>query len=188
MRVEEARELRVRDLHDLPYKRLHVARAHSEGGSIGPTKTKKSRFVPLTDEAWQVAKRLRGAKAADDLLICTANGNVIRQKGFRRATRWDDSAKTVWKAEADLVRRPQARRDWRPTGRGHRIYDLRHTAATLWLEEGLSLTTVAQWLGHASVTTTARYSHWLGQGADRTALDLLNKRRSDTEVTEGREA
>lgn len=188
MRIEEAREVRVRDLQELPYKRLHISRAHPEGGSIGPTKTHKSRHVPLTEEAWQIAAHLRAGKSPDDLLIATVNGKVIREKGFRRATRWDESSKADWKDEADLVRRPQSRRSWTATGRGRRLYDLRHTAATLWLEEGVSLATVAQWLGHASVTTTAIYTHWLGHDADRAALALLNSRGSDKKVTEGREA
>lgn len=188
VRLEEARELRVSDLQELPYRRLRIARAHPEGGSIGPTKTKKSRHVPLTDEAWTIARRLRGTKDGEDLLLTTASGKVIRDKGFRRATRWDESSKRAWKEEADLKRAPQSRRRWEPTGRGRRLYDLRHTAATLWLEQGVSLATVAQWLGHASVTTTAIYTHWLGHDADRAALELLNTRQSDTKVTEGREA
>lgn len=187
-RPEEARALRLSDLQQVPHRRLRIERAHPEGGEVGPTKTKKSRHVPLTDEAWEVAQRLVAGRTGNELLLVTGSGAILRDKGFRVSTRWDDSAKRFWKPEEDLVRAPYRREGWKSTGRGRRLYDLRHTAATLWLDEGLSLATVAKWLGHSSVTTTAIYTHWLGDDADRAAVAKLNRRRSDNEVTEGREA
>ena len=48
----------------------------------------------------------------------------------------------------------------RPPGRA--LHDLRHSAATLWLEAGLPLKLVQELLGHASMTITADvYSHIL---------------------------
>jgi integrase len=41
-----------------------------------------------------------------------------------------------------------------------RLQDLRHTAATLWHEDGIPLSVVSRWLGHASVAVTDRvYVH-----------------------------
>jgi len=54
---------------------------------------------------------------------------------------------------------------WRPTLKRLglspvRLHDLRHSAATLWLEAGLPLKLVQELLGHASMTITADvYSH-----------------------------
>lgn len=41
-----------------------------------------------------------------------------------------------------------------------RVHDLRHTAATLWYEDGIPLSVISRWLGHASVAVTDRvYVH-----------------------------
>jgi integrase len=38
-----------------------------------------------------------------------------------------------------------------------RFHDLRHSAATLMLAEGVPLVVVSEWLGHSSVATTAAF-------------------------------
>jgi integrase len=38
--------------------------------------------------------------------------------------------------------------------RGVRLYDLRHTAATLWLSQGVHFMQASKWLGHSSYTLT----------------------------------
>jgi integrase len=40
-----------------------------------------------------------------------------------------------------------------PVSRAGGRYDLRHSAASLWLHEGRSVIEVAQWLGHAPTMT-----------------------------------
>ena len=50
----------------------------------------------------------------------------------------------------------------RKYGFSFRLHDLRHTFATRCIESGISVFTVSKWLGHSSVTTTARiYAHLL---------------------------
>jgi integrase len=58
-----------------------------------------------------------------------------------------------------------------------RIHDLRHTAACLWLARGVDPGTVQAWMGHESIATTNLYLHFLGTGAHRTGLELLNRPR-----------
>jgi integrase len=54
-----------------------------------------------------------------------------------------------------------------------RLHDLRHSAATLWLEAGLPIKLVQELLGYASMTITADvYSHIL-PGYRRQAADVL---------------
>jgi integrase len=67
---------------------------------------------------------------------------------------------------------------WPTTGRGRRLYDLRHTAARVWLAAGVPASTVQAWLGHSSLQTTQIYVHYLGDSADQAGLEVLNRRGS----------
>lgn len=163
LRFGEAREVRVRDLQRVPLPRLTVSRSNPEGGAgVKKTKSGRARHVVLSDEALELALKLAQGKGPEDLLLTTRRGAMLHHTAFKRATAW--SAK----------------------GRGRRLHDLRHTAACLWLEAGLPITTVKQYLGHASVTTTEKYLHYLGDDADRLALQRLNDARGDMGVTKRR--
>jgi len=51
---------------------------------------------------------------------------------------------------------------------GFRVYDLRHTFASLLLAQGAPITYVAAQLGHARPTTTLQfYAHWIPNGTER---------------------
>ena len=68
--------------------------------------------------------------------------------------------------------------------------DFRHTAITNWLG-GMTVdaATVRQWAGHASLTTTSRYAHWLGVDSDRAAIERINNARASRgQATERRDA
>jgi hypothetical protein len=55
-----------------------------------------------------------------------------------------------------------------------RLYDLRHTSASLLLAQNAPITYVAAQLGHAKPTTTLRwYAHWLPTNR-RTYVDALD--------------
>jgi integrase len=55
------------------------------------------------------------------------------------------------------------------------FHDLRHTAATIWLKNGVDIKTVQAWLGHASAKLTLdTYAHYMGTNADLTSIALLN--------------
>jgi integrase len=66
---------------------------------------------------------------------------------------WDQHVFYQWHLK------PAARRIGVP---GLRLHDLRHTAATLWHEDGIPLSVISRWLGHASVAVTDQvYVHLL---------------------------
>lgn len=49
------------------------------------------------------------------------------------------------------------------------------TAACLWLARGVDPVTVQAWMGHASISTTNIYLHYLGTTADRAGSAQLNR-------------
>ncbi len=44
--------------------------------------------------------------------------------------------------------------------RGVRFHDLRHTYASLGVQNGIALETMSRILGHSTILTTMRYAHW----------------------------
>lgn len=150
LRWGEARALRVSDLRDVPTPGVRVSRSQSEQMTLKTTKGRAARTVPLpnrllpTVEAWAVGK------SPDDWLITGERGGRLNRN------------RLVEQAE------------WKRLSAGRRLHDLRHTAACIWLTRGVDLATVSAWLGHASVSITNKYVHYLGSAADRAALALLN--------------
>jgi hypothetical protein len=61
-----------------------------------------------------------------------------------------------------------------PGAQGGRLYDLRHTFASLLLAQNAPITYVSAPLGHTDATTTLRwYARWLPR-TDRRAVDMLD--------------
>jgi len=52
------------------------------------------------------------------------------------------------------------------------VHSLRHSYATFLLENGFSVRTIQEWLGHKSPATTSAYTHMTAQGAQAAALLL----------------
>lgn len=148
-----ARSLRVSDLVEVPTPGLLVRRSDPEGVGVKSTKGRRSRRVPLANRVLPIVRRMAEGKEPGDLLLTTESGAKLHRTAVLRSLKWEQ------------------------TGAGHRIHDLRHTAACLWLARGVDLATVQGWMGHESIATTDRYVHFLGSGADAAGLKLLNSRR-----------
>ena len=151
LRWSELREVRVADFVEVPVPRLVIRRAQPEGIGTKRPKSGRTRHVPLVDAVLPLVKSMTVGKGPNDLLVTTENGARLYATAFKNSTHWAE------------------------TGRGRRLHDLRHTAACLWLEAGVSPTTVQAWMGHADLTTTQRYLHYLGTSADETGLSQLNQ-------------
>lgn len=139
-------------VQELPRPALRVTRSKPDGVPVrSATKGGKARTVPLTTEAASIVLPLLNGRSPDDLVFPSASGNFRAGNNWKRDVHWKDH------------------------GRGRRVQDLRHTAATLWLSNGVDLKTVHSWLGHSSAKLTAdTYAHWMGSDADTAAIDRLN--------------
>jgi len=130
-------------------RKVVFRRAFSEG-VLGPTKTGKTRHVPLTPalaEALKAIKHLRGAH-----VFCNPDG----------------SAFSLWQLHERLegaCRRAGLRRI--------RWHDTRHSFASQLTSAGVPLRQVQDYLGHTTIAMTMRYAHLApNDGADmRRALD-----------------
>lgn len=161
MRPEEYLGLQWRDI-DFDKGILRVERKvryNRKGGGwyFGPLKTEKSRrSFPLDEplilalrrhkiEQWQMRHdRFEKNKKYErlDLVFASETGTPLSARNLQR-----DSFKPVLKA----AKVPDIR-----------LYDLRHTCATLHLLEGTDIKTVSEWLGHANPDETLRtYAHVL---------------------------
>lgn len=61
-----------------------------------------------------------------------------------------------------------------PLAPGYRLHDLRHSAITAWVDQGVELATVQRWAGHQSLKTTNRYVHATDR-AECAAVTLLKE-------------
>lgn len=150
LRWSEARSVRVADFMEVPTPGLLVRRAAPEGVSTKSTKGRRSRRVPLADRVLPIVRGFAEDKRASDLLFTTERGAVLHRTPVARTL------------------------DWKKTGHGRRIHDLRHTAACLWLTRGVDPGTVQAWMGHESIATTYLYLHFLGTTAHAAGLERLN--------------
>jgi integrase len=180
LRLGEALGLLWSDL-DLDRAELRVQRSlvrptHGTDWLLEAPKTEKSRrAVPLLARTVDALKWHRTRQEAQRITA----GAAYAEHGFVFATPSGEPLQgtVVYKYHW----RPTLTRLGLPTVR---LHDLRHSAATLWLEAGLPLKLVQELLGHASMTITADvYSHIL-PAYRRQAADVLAAHLDQARSTE----
>ena len=136
---------------------------HSKAGCLlDDTKRKRSRrVVKLQDFVLKALMGLRnlepllndtGCQVEHDLIFRSGTGSPLRQRNVKREFR-------RLLATAGI--------------RSIRLYDLRHTAATLAVAAGVSVKVISDQLGHASISfTLERYSHVLPSIQDEAAAKV----------------
>lgn len=102
---------------------------------IPTSKTGKSRRLPLP-------------QAAVDIIDAVPKGTPFLFPNPRNPKAHLRSIKHGWQAAREAAGLPDLR-----------IHDLRHSAASAWINNGVGLATVGKLLGHANLASSARYSH-----------------------------
>ena len=170
LRPGEAYALEVEDI-DFTARKIHIDKALSMG-AVGPTKTGTRRSVDMSLElagilrdfvVWRGKEKLRSGWAEmPATLFFNAEGRALDESKVRK-----QFARALKDAELS----------------GFRLYDCRHTFASLLLNAGTPITYVATQLGHAKPTTTLQwYAHFLPSNDDHRfvdALDRVPQQRSD---------
>jgi integrase len=156
---------------DIRERTINVERA-ADDGEIKATKTGNRRSARLmapvkTDlAAWRLAS---GRPADDALVFPSAAGNVWREHDWRN-----------WR-----------RRTFQPAAQPlglTRPYDLRHSAASLWLHEGRSVVEVGAWLGHSPTMCLSTYAHVVDELRDAPRVDAEQAIRTAREGDQRRTA
>jgi integrase len=144
---------------------LMIANLDLDRGSVSVTRT-VTRNRKLDEWVVGTPKTRRGRRDVpildDDLIDAMAEyldthpraGELSAPLFYGRATGGHDHDPTKpWDAHvfAQWHLKPAAARIGVPS---LRLHDLRHTAATLWYEDGIPLSVISRWLGHASVAVT----------------------------------
>lgn len=156
LRWGELAALRVRDVQLVPYPAFRVSRSRPDGQPVRVTKSGKVRTVPLAADLIPLIEPRITGMDPNAPVFPDAKGGMRLNSNWKRATRWTE------------------------VSRGRRVHDLRHTAATLWLQMGVDLKTVQAWLGHSSAKLTAdTYAHWMGTDADAAAIARVNASLGD---------
>ncbi len=162
LRPSEALALRPGDLN-LRERSVRVERAMDLDGRVKPTKTEETRSVDLSDTlirrlsdyvTWLEAEAIAGGQSEASWLFPGDQGRPLSERYVRRVFE-----RALRKAELPHFR----------------VYDLRHTYASILLSEGVPLLYVSIQLGHSKPTTTLRYyAKWIPSG-DRRYVDVLDR-------------
>jgi integrase len=162
IRWGELCSLRVFDLLQEPYPAIMVRQSESDGYDPADPKSGKPRRVPLDDRAAEILTARALNKGRNDRLFENARGNKLLAAGLTRSVNWPAIAP------------------------GKRLYDLRHTAATLWLQSGIDIATVAAWLGHSNSAITHRtYLHYMKTDSDLSGIARINARAAEKKLETG---
>jgi integrase len=171
LRISEAIGLEWKDI-DIAGREIRVARAISHG-RLGTPKSGHGRLVDLSDQT---------AEALQRHLIEQKKAALVSGRGA--VSQWVFSTEDGRPATEDRIRRAFARALAGAGLPGHlTVHSLRHTFASLLLQQGESPAYVQRQLGHASIQLTVdTYGRWLPAG-NKAAVNRLDDQGGSRMVT-----
>lgn len=160
-RVQEVIDIRA---HDLQLARPYQVRLFGKG--------RKERYCPLWPKTARVLASFCEERQidlrSDTTVFLNHRGATLTRFGVRYIL-----AKHVDRARADVA--TLGRKRLHP-------HSMRHSTAVALLKSGVDLTTISQWLGHASPTTTNRYAT-IDLDMKRDAINRVKPVASSNKVT-----
>jgi integrase len=169
--------LRAGELWALTVDRVDTARANMEikfsaseagGWHVGPTKTGKARTITMPRILADVLDEHINTYSSEYVFTAAEGGPVLHHNFKTR-----HYTKACIAAGLGAMVRGEA--DERPHYEGVRFHDLRHTAATLLLAQGIHPKIVSEMLGHSQIAITLDlYSH-VTPTMQRQAAEAMNR-------------
>lgn len=167
MRPGEAMALRWSEV-DTRNRTARVCRIRLYGKIQERTKTKTSREVLLNDQALQALEKARSLTAARSDYVFAPEGSGDRSELYVRS---ETGPKRYWLLAL------------RKLGMRHRrMYDTRHTYATMCLMSGMNPAFIAAQLGHSIQILLSTYARWISSPNDWSELDKLNTLQNGTNL------
>ena len=127
------------------------------------TKGKETRYVPMNEALQQELKLLLNKRKSSDNELVFANqmGRPVSHANFKNRAFFKDLER------------------W--GGKSIRFHDLRHTALTLMVSDGVDLRTVQAVAGHKQIGTTMRYTHLVADNIQKLSksFSVLGRKKKD---------
>ena len=153
---------------DTRSRRAKVCRIRLYGKIKERTKTKVSREVLLNDRAIQALEKARLLTAARSDYVFAPDGSGDRSELYIRS---ETGAKRYWLSAL------------RKSGiRYRRMYDTRHTYATMCLMSGMNPAFIAAQLGHSVQVLLSTYAKWISSSSDFAELEKLDLPKNGTKM------
>ncbi|MGV6396924.1 tyrosine-type recombinase/integrase [Pseudomonas caspiana] len=167
MRPGEAMALRWSEV-DTRKRTARVCRIRIYGKIQERTKTKKSREVLLNDRALHALDKARPLTEMRSEYVFAPEGNGDKSELFIRS---ETGPKRYW---LSAMRKVGVRQ--------RRMYDTRHTYATMCLMSGMNPAFIAAQLGHSVQVLLSTYAKWISSPSDWTELEKLNLTENGTNL------
>ena len=167
MRPGEAMALRWSEV-DTRSRTARVCRIRLYGKIQERTKTKTFREVLLNDQALQALEKARLLTAARSDYVFAPEGSGDRSELYVRS---ETGPKRYWLLAL------------RKLGMRHRrMYDTRHTYATMCLMSGMNPAFIAAQLGHSVQILLSTYARWISSPNDWSELEKLDMLKNGTKL------
>ena len=168
LRPGEAYPLQWSDI-DWGHRRMRIERAQERNGRIKSTKTEQGRWSDLSPNLIHALRNYRVLHARGD-----EDGIFWNVAGTHSPRDYDKESMPAFRgilSRADLLAR--------------RIYDLRHTFASIMLSAGVPLPYVSKQLGHTNqATTLTYYSKWIDTTRYPAYVAWLSSQQQSAKETE----